>query len=132
MDLYRAVVLKTRGPEFVHIVDEELSKAEQGKVESRVFESNTLWTPLLEQEFAELYLKRQCLSGIKEELEEKYCPEIDEQHFEHSRLRARGDRIFALATRKINILLDKFGKQSYMVNITDRLKKVISRSPVAS
>ena len=68
LDLYRAVVLKTRGHEFVHIVDEELSKAEQGKVESRVFESNTLWTPLLEQEFAELYLKRQCLSGIKEEL----------------------------------------------------------------
>jgi len=71
------------------------------------------------------------LSGIKAELEARY-PKIDSHHFEQSRLRARSDRIFAVATRKANIVLEKWDKREEMLVITDRLKKIISRSPVAS
>jgi hypothetical protein len=37
-----------------------------------------------------------------------------------------------VATRKANIILEKLGKKDEMVVITDRLKKIISRSPVAA
>ncbi len=34
--------------------------------------------------------------------------------------------------RKMNILLGKMGKTEYLVNLTDKVKKVISRSPISA
>jgi hypothetical protein len=86
----------------------------------------------LEREFVQLYLEKECLSGIKEALERRHCPGVDPGHFEHSRLRARADKIFANAVRQANLLLERAGRKEEMIQLTDRLKKVISRSPVAS
>lgn len=49
-----------------------------------------------------------------------------------SRLRARSDRIFAGAAKRLNLLLDRSGKQELMLNMTDKLKKMLSRSPIGA
>jgi len=129
--LYKSVVLKTRGAEFVNVIDEALPDDEARRIESKIFEAKTLWTEELENYFAEMYLKRKNLSGVKEEFENRYCPAIDQQHFEPSRIRARCDRIFTMCLKKVNTILDKSGYSHLIITLTDRLKKIISRSPIA-
>jgi len=49
LDFYRAAVDKIRGREYVSIVDRELSREEEDKIDLKMFENNTLWTPQLER-----------------------------------------------------------------------------------
>ena len=47
-------------------------------------------------------------------------------------MRARSDRIFGIALRKLNILLERAGKVDMMITLNNQFKKVMSRSPVAA
>ena len=59
-------------------------------------------------------------------------PHVHHQYFDYCRIRARSDRLFSLALRKVIKFLEDNGQYQYLFALSDRLKKIVSRSPIAA